>query len=305
MNEIPLGHWRVQAGLRLREALFINGILFNSEAWQGDIEEDIVNLEKIDQALLRGILGAHAKIPTEALFLETGTIPLRFIMKSRRLAYLKTILNREPDELIREVYNAQKEDPIPGDFVYLVKKDANEINIDIQDEKRIEEMNSGCYKAIVKNKIREASLNYLEDIKSKHSKLENLKYDKLEISQYMRSPLFDFKSVQMLLALRTRTVRGVKNDFKGMYTDVMCPLGCTHEDTIPNILICPAIQSNIETNDMANGIVTYEDIFSADIIKQKQVTAFYMKCLEIRENILNSKPAANKLVPCINIAKVC
>ena len=78
-----------------------------SEAWQGIFEEDIENLEKVDHALLRGVLGAHAKIPTEALFLETGTVPLRFILKSRRLSFLKTILNRDSDELIREVYNAQ------------------------------------------------------------------------------------------------------------------------------------------------------------------------------------------------------
>ena len=33
VNEVPLGHWKIEAGLRLRQAMFINGILFNSEAW--------------------------------------------------------------------------------------------------------------------------------------------------------------------------------------------------------------------------------------------------------------------------------
>ena len=56
IKEIPLGHWRVEAGLRLREALYLNGILFNSEAWQGISDEDIRTLEKSDEALLRGIL---------------------------------------------------------------------------------------------------------------------------------------------------------------------------------------------------------------------------------------------------------
>ena len=175
VNDLPLGHWRVEAGLRLREALFINGTLFNSEVWQGDIDEDIESLEKVDQALLRGILGAHAKIPTEALFLETGTIPLRFIIKSRRLGYLKTILNRDSDEIIREVYNAQKDDPTPGDFVDLIQKDAVETKIDISDEKSIEEMNTGSYKEKVKTTIREASFKYLEEIRSKHSIIKNLK----------------------------------------------------------------------------------------------------------------------------------
>ena len=29
VNEVPLGHWKVAAGLRLRQAMLINGILYN------------------------------------------------------------------------------------------------------------------------------------------------------------------------------------------------------------------------------------------------------------------------------------
>ena len=81
MNELPLAHWRIEAGLKLREAMFINGTLFNSEAWQGISNADVEQIEKVDEALLRGLLRAHAKVPLEALFLETGTIPIRFILK--------------------------------------------------------------------------------------------------------------------------------------------------------------------------------------------------------------------------------
>ena len=35
VNEVPLAHWKVEAGLKMRQAMLINGILFNSEAWQG------------------------------------------------------------------------------------------------------------------------------------------------------------------------------------------------------------------------------------------------------------------------------
>ena len=129
VNDLPLGHWRVEAGLRLREALFINGTLFNSEVWQGDIDEDIESLEKVDQALLRGILGAHAKIPTEAL----------------------------------------------------------------------------------------------------------------------------------------------------MFTDVTCQLSCTHDDTIPDILLCPTLQAYMPTKDVANSTVKYGDIFNTDEVKQKQATGLYIK----------------------------
>jgi len=60
-NEVPLGHWKVDAGLKLRQAMLLNGILFNSEAWHNIKEDDLNILEKVDEALLRGILNSHSK----------------------------------------------------------------------------------------------------------------------------------------------------------------------------------------------------------------------------------------------------
>ena len=74
--------------------------------------------------------------------------------------------------------------------------------------------------------------------------------------------MFDHESVQLLLALRTRTVRGVKTDFRGMFNDVKCPLGCAHTDTIPNILICPAILAQFQTSDAVKETVKYNNIYT-------------------------------------------
>ena len=116
INEIPLAHWKVEAGLKLRQAMFINGILFNSEAWQGIHEKDLILLEKVDEALLRGLLSAHPKIPIEALYLETKCLPIRFIIASRRIMYLHAIYQRDKNEMIRRILEAQINDPSPGDF---------------------------------------------------------------------------------------------------------------------------------------------------------------------------------------------
>ena len=131
VNEVPLGHWKVQAGLGLRQAMLLNGILYNSEAWHGVEKKDIILLEKVDEALLRGILGAHSKIPVEALFLETKAIPIRYVVASRRILFLQTILKREENEMIKRVYKAQKAQPSPGDFVNLVNEDSELIGLDM------------------------------------------------------------------------------------------------------------------------------------------------------------------------------
>ena len=291
VNELPLAHWRIEAGLKLREAMFLNGTLFNSEAWHGISNADVEMLEKVDEALLRGLLGAHAKVPLEALFLETGTVPIRFILKTRRLCYLKTILKRDSEELIREVYDAQKADPIEGDFFQLVEMDASEISLNMSEDEIIM-MKEDKYKVIVKKKVRQAAFNYLKQLKVKHSKMDNLVYEKLEMSKYLNSPMFDFHNIQMLFAIRTRTVRTIKTDFSGMYPDVDCPMGCGQTDTLPNILTCPVLQVHMMTDSLTNDAVKYEDVFSTDIKKQKQVTELFRQLLEIRGKKLNCQPAA-------------
>ena len=69
-----------KSAVLLRESLFVNGLLFNSEVWYNISEQELEDLEEVDEALLRNILKAHSKTPIEALYLELGCIPLRYIV---------------------------------------------------------------------------------------------------------------------------------------------------------------------------------------------------------------------------------
>ena len=91
------------------------------------------------------------------LYLETGSIPIRFILKSRRISYLQTILKRHPEELVSEVYNVQKNYPIKGDFYDLVMQDLKSIDLNITEDKIIQ-MKKEKFKSIVKKKVRESAL---------------------------------------------------------------------------------------------------------------------------------------------------
>ena len=57
--------------------------------------------------------------PLEFLYLETGAIPVRFLISSRRLVYLHYMRNR--------VYRVQTDNPSPGDIAELLKEDFNTI----------------------------------------------------------------------------------------------------------------------------------------------------------------------------------
>ena len=264
INEIPLGHWRVEAGLRLRQAMLINGCLFNSEAWHGVSESDLKILEKVDESLLRGILKSHSKIPLEALYLETGSLPIQFILASRRLMYLHSILQRSTEELVRKVYDVQKEDSSPGDFVQLVSEDKAMINLSMSDVE-IERLKKTKFKSIVRNKIKHAAYKSLNAQKEKHSKMSGLVYKKLEKAEYLGNPLFNSESVTLLLALRTRTVRGIKNDFRGMFPDNLCPLSCDSPDTLQHVLECVELQQRHVSQNVTFNDIRYSDVFAENI----------------------------------------
>ena len=287
INEVPLAHWKVQAGLSLRQAMLINGILFNSEAWHGVDEKDIMVLEKVDEALIRSILSAHPKIPLEALYLETKSVPIRFIVASRRIMYLHEILQRDEYEMVRQTYEAQKTQPIQGDFVNLVLKDCEKIGLKMTDSE-IQRTTKQKFKSIVKIKVQKAAFEYLKTMQHTHTKMRSLNYKEFKEASYLSSPLFNNESRKLLLALRTRTVSGIRSDFGGLYPDKMCPLGCGDPDTLQNVLSCKILKDQHKVDQVVcSDDVKFSDIFSDNTTKQKEVTHLFMELLDTRNKILS------------------
>ena len=130
-------------------ALWINGILHNCEVWQELNEKDKKELNKIDHCVLKLITGSHAKAPTEQLYLETASISVTQIISE--------------GELIRNIYEAMKADPLPGDWYKLVQEDFKIVNLDLNED-QILNMNPTRYKSIIKEKMRDAAFNILKGV---------------------------------------------------------------------------------------------------------------------------------------------
>ena len=127
--------------------------------------------------------------------------------------------------------------------------------------------------------------------------MKNIKYERFEIMPYLNSPLFSDNNRQLLLALRTRTVRGIRSDFGGIYQDKMCPLECGELDKLENILTCSVLRQHHRSREITNTDVKYQDIFSTDISKQQKVTEMFSQLLETRSQIIQSMPVANHTGP--------
>ena len=81
-----------------------------------------------------------------------------------------------------------------------------------------------------------------------------------------------------------------KKDFEGLYSDILCPLKCGKDDKLENVLTCPVLLSNHTSDNLSSSDIRHEDIFSSDIVKQKQATELYRQLLEVRTNLMNTQP---------------
>ena len=67
----------------------LNGILFNSEAWNFLTKKQINTVEDVDVVMLMNkIMKANVKTETEAFYLESGYLPARFVTAKRWLMFL-------------------------------------------------------------------------------------------------------------------------------------------------------------------------------------------------------------------------
>ena len=168
----------------------------------------ISKLECVDNALLSVILQAHSKTPSEFVNLETGTVPLRWIISQRRINYLRYIMSRSDEELIKKVFLAQKDQPTKGDFVKLVEKDLSDLGLSF------EHITSG---KINKKKFKK-TLSLGEAFKKllltqkEHSKVNKIKYEELTLQPYLKSRNIKQKEAKMFTALRSNFLREIRHN---------------------------------------------------------------------------------------------
>ena len=287
LNELPLGNRRVQAGLKLREAMLINGVLFNSEAWHGVTATHVARLQIVDNAVLREIVSGHSKVPTEFLHLEMGALPISNVITSRRLNYLKHILDRADEELIKRVYLEQRENPTKGDWIELIKTDIEKIELKLtEDEMKL--MTKNEFRKYIKSLVYKMALIELKKKQEKHSKIKFIEYENLTMQKYMCNPKLTFKQISTLFALRSRTVKRIKCNFKTHYKDnVLCHLCNKHDDTQEHCIECDVIKTH---NPEMKEHIKYNHIFG-DKEQQVQAAQYLHHLLTIRTDLLEEDPA--------------
>ena len=295
IKDIPLGQYKIEIGLKLRQAMLLNMLLFNSEAWHDVTDAEIKILETVDEHLLRALVNGHSKTPLEFLYLESGATPIRFILACRRMIYVQIILKRQENELTKRIYNAQKENPTRGDFFCQVLKDFDVIGEKL-DEKEVTKKSKISHKNNIKQKIKTAAFHFLLEKKLNHSKIKDIQYSKLETQSYMTSPLFTNSEVSLLFALRSKYV-DCKANFRSKYrnTDLLCEYCSECEDNQQHILRCKVLNKFLKSKDVVDENFEYNDLFK-NVKKQKVIVTIYAKLLHIRSQLKTNPSILDKML---------
>ena len=263
------GPFYFEVGLNLRGSNLLNGILTNSEKWYVLRTCKVEQLEMVDELFLRRFLEAGKCTPKEMLYLETGTIPLRFLIIIRRLMYFHYLLNGDEDSLVNKVLKIQMMKPSKDDWINQVNDDLNSLDITLTPEE-IENLSKDQFRKIVQEKIELKTLEYLNCQKAKHSKVLHIQHHSLQLQSYF-SPdnVINVQLAKFIFQARSRML-DLRGNFKQKYrnNDLNCELGCKKEETQEHLLTCEMLDDNSVSIPQ---VLKYDDLFSNQLEKQLKV----------------------------------
>ena len=208
------------------------------------------------------------------LYLESGNVPIRFILKARRLNFLWYILNEDEDSLIHSFFKAQCDKSVRGDWVKTVQKDIEELDISM-DFESIKNTSKITFKKLVKEKVRLTAFNYLIEIQKSHSKAKNVTYSELKMQEYLTPKnSMTIKEKCFIFAARTRMI-DIYGNFKQGKTNILCRKCLSEVEEQIHLLDCPALNDNSIMN--ARYLPVYEDIFGDNMAKIEIIGKILLK----------------------------
>ena len=158
-----------------------------------------------------------------------------------------------------------------------------DIGLDLE---TIKTLSKDSFKAFIEKKINTKALEYLNKLKSKHSKVMHVVHKNLKVQEYFEAAhVEDTCMAKFIFHARTRMLN-VKANYKSQYlkTDMNCPMGCPVLDSQEHVILCTKIESfclNSEKNEPK-----YKDLFTEDSSKQKTIAKIIKGRLEKRKTYI-------------------
>ena len=118
----------------------------------------------------------------------------------------------------------------------------------------------------------------------------------LESQKYMTCLTIINEEVNMLHGLRSCSTDCKANyKQKCLHTNLLCSLCEEEDEDQQHLLKCKVLLNKLRTQDVTDGGLEYEDIFSKNVNKQKGITALYMTLFKLRKDLIENQHSQRAL----------
>ena len=113
--------------------------------------------------------------------------------------------------------------------------------------------------------------------------------------EYLTGKTFTTQEISIIFGLKSRTIRGIKQNFKNQYTEnTLCPICERAEDTQEHVGCCPVL---LGIKPQATPPL-YENIYG-NVHQQKEMTQMCMLILQLRDELLAGGTDQSPSIPVI------
>ena len=167
------------------------------------------------------------------------------------------------------------------DWATTVLKDMEELNLNVTFED-IQHMSKGNWKNIVKRNIRDRALNNLLEMKQKHSKVMELKHEKMEIQSYFLPNKMECTKEDIQLIFRIRSnMTNVKMNRKKMFKSHECSKCFKENETQEHVYNCNEIWE--EMGEKQENYPKFDRIKNGQRKDQIKIAKIFKEILKIVE----------------------
>ena len=186
----------------------------------------------------------------------------------------------------------KKSFPVKGDWIKLLNNDKEIFEINISDDELIKKFKTkNSFKNFLKKKAKEVTINYLKELKNKHSKLDDIAFTELKCASYLTDQRISQREAKLLFKLRTCMYQ-VKINFKELHkNDLSCDLCKSATCDQSHLLQCKVLHKLIP--ELRFTKVKYHHLFGG-IENMIPAIKLFKKVTEERDKILQVLSKSSK-----------
>ena len=242
MREASVGPHTLSAYILLHNAIFLAGILFNSQAWSNISEKNVNDLTTLQLKYLKKMMGARPSTSNAFVYLELGILPIEYEIHQRQISFLHHIINLTEEDPVKKVWRNQMQLPDHRNWWCDVKQLMEKYSLQLTEEE-IAGMSKDAFKIKVKKAVRDYAFEMLKTDCQSKSKTQHMKYEEFKTQEYIKKMYPD--DAKIVFRCRSKTLN-IKQHTMYQNRSLECRWCGVTDETLQHIVNCGSEEVMVE-----------------------------------------------------------